>query len=148
MCYCHAAASVARKIGVNMTKQRKSKSKKKVVKKEEASKAAETSSRDFSTDLRNYLHDWRERETNDWKFSKVLQTWALANCLDKSKIDSALFKELCPYIQTVQGGAANRLLEKVTAVIENSVSNDAEEEDDGTSRITLKRAIRVQKLLA
>ena len=85
---------------------------------------------------------------NEWKFSKVLQTWALANCLDKSKIDSSLFKELCPYIQTVQGGAANRLLEKATAVIENSVSDANEEEEDGTSKITLKRAIKVQKLLA
>jgi hypothetical protein len=38
-----------------------------------------------------------------WKFNKVLQAWALSNAFDENKIDADLFKQLCPYLESVQG---------------------------------------------
>lgn len=66
--------------------------------------------RDFVSDLKSYLQAWKLRDSHDWKFNKVLQTWALQNCFEKHKIDSKLFKELLPYIMSIQGAAMERLM--------------------------------------
>ena len=64
---------------------------------------AEAKGRDFSGDLEEYLNGWEQRSVNSWKFNKVLQAWALNNAFEKDKIESKLFKLLCPYIESVQG---------------------------------------------
>lgn len=86
--------------------------------------------RDFSGDLKLYLDQWQAHqhamETNNktvlqyspWKFNKVLQAWALDNCLKKDKIPLELFKQLLLYIATVRGGARERLRADMIAVIQ------------------------------
>ena len=79
--------------------------------------------RSFSEDLTNYLNSWKSKmngEANDWKFNKVLQSWALDNCTDGKKMDNAVFKELLPYISTVQGSARERLSVMVNAILEDN----------------------------
>lgn len=74
-----------------------------------------TYNRDFTQDLKTYLCAWKKSRDSEgttpgeWKFNKILQTWALDNCFDKKKIDGPLFKELLPYIITIKGGALDRM---------------------------------------
>ena len=63
----------------------------------------EPKGRDFSGDLQEYLAGWEQKATVSWKFNKVLQAWALSNAFDENKIDADLFKQLCPYLESVQG---------------------------------------------
>jgi len=65
----------------------------------------EPKGRDFSGDLKEYLEGWENKTTVTWKFNKVLQAWALSNTFDNSKIDAELFKQLCPYLVSVQGNS-------------------------------------------
>ncbi len=84
------------------------------------------------------------------KFNKVLQGWALLHAFEKSMINSTLFKQLCPYLKTVQGGARNRLLEEANKIIseaEKQVENSEGNEISGVSENVLKRAIKIKKLL-
>lgn len=102
--------------------------------------------RDFGNDLNIYLETWRLRESQPWKFNKNLQIWAIANCLDKTKIDSVLFKKLCPYLSTVLGSARERLLENIKSIIEKeTVSEDSSEKSPAT---VIKRCIKIQKLFS
>lgn len=88
--------------------------------------------RPFEQDLEIYLDNWEAHMegTGTWKFNKVLQTWAINNCLDKAEISTDLFKKLIPYLCTVQGGAKERLKEKIMEVAADepipSGSNDEE----------------------
>jgi hypothetical protein len=52
-----------------------------------------------------------------WKFNKILQTWALDNCFDKKKIDVSLFKALMPYLLSIKGKAVERLLLEAEEII-------------------------------
>jgi hypothetical protein len=119
--------------------------------------STKTKSREFENDLLEYLSNWERKDTIPWKFNKVLQAWALANVFDKEKISSTAFKQLCPYLKTVQGGARTRLIEEV-----NKVISDAESQVDGGEEIeagreegerlgivsekVLKRAIKLKKI--
>jgi hypothetical protein len=118
---------------------------------------SKTKSRHFENDLLEYLSNWERKETIPWKFNKVLQAWALANVFDKEKIGSNAFKQLCPYLKTVQGGARTRLVEEVNKVIsdaESQVEGGAEDGEGGNegeregvvSEKVLKRAIKLKKL--
>lgn len=73
---------------------------------------APSSTRDFTSDLIDYLDLWTTRSDGRWKFNKVLQAWALEHCLDVSKIDDETFEQLYPYIMSVVGGARDRVKEK------------------------------------
>ena len=91
--------------------------------------------RDFSTDLMGYISSWNYRETSgQWKFNKILQTWALDHCFDKKKIDPTLFKALMPYLLSIKGNAVDRLLvraeEIITQCCENDENDDDEKDDD------------------
>lgn len=113
-----------------------------------ASEPKPQKSRDFSTDLMEYLSLWRIREQNSgWKFNKVLQAWALDNCLDKDKIDSKLFKDLIPYIMTVKGGALERLSQKALDTINQKPVAEGNEED-AKSRPNLKRALKIHQCIS
>jgi hypothetical protein len=107
------------------------------------------STRDFKQDLSEYLDGWSKRDYQGWKFNKILQTWALTNCFDKSKIDSTLFKRLCPYLLTVVGTARDRLVEDAQAVTtsETAKENEDEENNSNSDAKSIKRAIKVLKLL-
>lgn len=111
----------------------------------------QSKSRDFESDLLEYLSNWERRESIPWKFNKVLQAWALSNVFDKEKISSSTFKQLSPYLKSVQGGARTRLLEEINKVIsdaESQVEEGAEGAGEGgISEKTLKRAIKLKKLL-
>lgn len=89
--------------------------------------------RDFSTDLLSYLSSWNYRETSgQWKFNKILQTWALDNCFEKQKVDAVLFKALIPYLLSIKGSAVDRLLARAEEIITKSCEDDDDEqEDDG-----------------
>jgi hypothetical protein len=108
--------------------------------------------RDHHGDLKNYLELWKNRDNNSgWKFNKVLQTWALSNALDKSVIDKSLFKELCPYLKSISGGAKDRFMSVIEGVIQDGdTSPVAAEGGDGTSeppsKTKLKRAMKLKKL--
>ena len=54
--------------------------------KKDVPKVPKKAPRDFNTDLREYLVEWKDRESShsSWKFNKNLQTWALDNCFCKS----------------------------------------------------------------
>jgi WKF domain len=87
--------------------------------------------RDFSTDLLGYISSWNYRETSgQWKFNKILQTWALDNCFDKQRIDAALFKALIPYLLSIKGSAVDRLLARAEEIITKSCEDEDNEEDD------------------
>ena len=74
--------------------------------------------RDFVSDLHEYVEKWKNK--TGWKFNKVLQTYALDNCLDFLRIDEPLFTALLPYIESVVGVARQRLLDSCGNVIEES----------------------------
>lgn len=73
--------------------------------------------RDYSSDLKEYLISWKHKDTMEWKFSKVIQSWALLNCFSIDKVSEELFEMLLPYISTVQGGARTRIIEVATNII-------------------------------
>ena len=117
--------------------------------------------RDFSTDLMGYISSWNYRETSgQWKFNKILQTWALDNCYDKKRIDATLFKSLIPYLLSIKGNAVDRLIVRAEEIITQSCENDEEDEDDDddngggeckkrkvaeeSSSLSLKRAIKIK----
>ena len=117
--------------------------------------------RDFSTDLMGYISSWNYRETSgQWKFNKILQTWALDNCYDKKRIDATLFKSLIPYLLSIKGNAVDRLIVRAEEIITQSCENDEEDEDDDddngggeckkrkvaeeSSTLSLKRAIKIK----
>eukprot|EP01031_Cornospumella_fuschlensis_P030268 gene30268-36577_t len=93
--------------------------------------------RDFSSDLKDYLKAWKKRESGDsqWKFNKVLQVWAISNCLNDKKIDDPLLKRLIPYLQSVQGGARDRMVQ----MLEEAMQGKLQEEDsaDGEAVVDL-----------
>lgn len=93
--------------------------------------------RDFAGDLDDYLELWEERESegSSWKFNKILQAWALDNCFNKKKVDSALFKRLIPYLLTVQGGAMDRLTSRAAAILSTDKSDIVD--DDKEETVTL-----------
>ncbi|RYH18826.1 DUF2373 domain-containing protein [archaeon] len=86
--------------------------------------------RDFSSDLKDYLKAWKKRDISDsdWKFNKVLQVWAIAHCLNDKRIDDILLKRLIPYLQSVQGGARDRMIQ----MLEDAVQGKLQEEEDKT----------------
>jgi hypothetical protein len=134
----------------------------KVIENEEKNEVVKTSvenvqltvpkNRDFSNDLIVYLEEWENRKSgNNWKFNKVLQAWALENCLESSKIEFELFSKLVPYIETVQGSALLRLLTKCNEVVLTKVKSDedktsADNEESKLSASRLKRALSIIKL--
>lgn len=95
-----------------------------------------TKGRRFAADLRVYLDMWENRETCHWKFNKTLQSWAVLHCLNVDRIDNDLFDQLCPYIQSIQGGTADRLREACCRIVDN---DDDENQIDENS-IHYKRA--------
>jgi WKF domain len=87
--------------------------------------------RDFSTDLLGYISSWNYRETSgQWKFNKILQTWALDNCFEKQRVDAVLFKALIPYLLSIKGSAVDRLLARAEEIITKSCEDEDNEEDD------------------
>lgn len=134
-----AAASAA-----NSNKRKKKKKKSKRMKQSAtaaASASAATakqtkSSRDCSAELSAYLRSWSASRSGDgtagWKFNKKLQLWALEHCFDKRIIDNALFKELLPYIATVQGNAAERLSARALRLIQSNGETDIDENESAT----------------
>ncbi len=113
--------------------------------------------RDFNGDLVSYLEQWAGKDEADsnWKFSKVLQTWALENCFHKTKIENDTFKILLPYLCTVQGQARDRLLASASVVIENYCDDTKVEENEtqtenvesAIDKNQLKRALKVKGAL-
>ena len=87
--------------------------------------------RDFSTDLLSYISSWNYRETSgQWKFNKILQTWALDNCFEKQRVDAALFKALIPYLLSIKGSAVDRLLARAEEIITKSCEDEDDDEDE------------------
>jgi len=102
--------------------------------------AVERERRDFAGDLNAYLASWSHDKQN-WKFSKVLQTWALENLLDKRRIDKELFRKFLPYAESIQGAARERLLAKVNKAI-------LDDEADKVVDMDLKRAQIIKQRLS
>jgi hypothetical protein len=137
-------------------KQRKGKKKDKLL----STSSIFSGSRDFVSDLRDYLDLWETRNDTNWKFNKVIQAWALENCFDASKIDDDLFQQLFPYILSVIGVAQNRLRDRcVTLLREQSIldtkqsesadpQGDREEEKVNLRLKENQRAKRISRALA
>jgi hypothetical protein len=121
---------------VDDKRKRAKKSKKPLLAKPTVSKPAvlysskDSTNRSFTTQLTEYLDAWENRDSAPWKFSKVIQSWALENCFHKDKIDTDLFKRLIPYILTVQGGARDRLLTAADDMITKCESGETLLDDD------------------
>ena len=128
----------------------------------------DSSSRSYSDELSDYLAAWESRGEpgHQWKFSKVIQSWALDNCFQHEKIDTDLFKSLIPYIVTVQGIARDRLFAAANEIIDKCESGEelAHDDEDGDiaimddddettsrpkiSKKMLKRARKVNSVLS
>ena len=104
--------------------------------------------RDYSGDLREYLNDWKRRDKTQWKFSKVIQSWALLNCFSNDKVSDELFEMLLPYISTVQGGARTRIIEVVTNIIstEDDLNQKGDSQGDDSKSYETRQA-RAQAIL-
>jgi hypothetical protein len=82
---------------------------KKKIKKKKKVPAKASKTRDFSTNLLDYLLAWEaahniknevNKNTEDgWKFSKVMQSWALSHCFEASQVPSTTFKLLLEYFR-------------------------------------------------
>ncbi len=106
--------------------------------------------RDFKSDLAEYLISWENREAAgvNWKFSKVLQTWALDHCFSPDLIDVELFKKLIPYIKTVQGQARSRLLSSAAELVEKFNAFEADAEQPSVDKKAFKRAAKIKQILS
>lgn len=122
-----------------------------------SNEASSGPSRDFQTDLSNYVTLWATNKV-EWKFNKILQNYALEHCLDKDKIGKLVFRPLLPYIGSIQGGARDRLLARMETLIESiedgGTGLDAGVEPEADSKLAaartesiLKRAIQIRKQL-
>lgn len=112
----------------------------------------EKKARDFGVDLEVYLNDWsafQQDSSHPWKFNKVLQEWAISNCIEKPKVSAALFKLLLPYLATVQGGARQRMEERMRKLVENDGAEDGqdENEDEKDRSRRAERAVKVLRAL-
>jgi hypothetical protein len=94
--------------------------------------------RDFSADLQSYLTQWKN-DKESWKFNKVLQTWALIECLDGERISKNLFHDLIPYLCSIQGGARDRLLERCETIV-----SAHDEQTEATTEVKRSRKIIVK----
>lgn len=156
-------------------KDKKNSKKNKRKKKKSPPPPPKESTRDFSGDLETYLSSWYSRgEQGNWKFNKLIQNWALDNCFDVRKIDQDLFKQLLPYILTVQGGAIERTKSQIEEILNGNFSvitsnkpsvseavathedgdedgavetNESQEEIEKVNKSALKRAVRIRKAL-
>jgi hypothetical protein len=54
--------------------------------------------------------------SGQWKFNKILQTWALDNCFDKKKIDVTLFKVLMPYLLSIKVKNGYRIMISILCI--------------------------------
>jgi hypothetical protein len=96
-------------------------------------------SRNFLQDLDHYLSEWSLRNTNSWKFNKILQSWAIDNCLDKNLIPKNTFLLFVRYADTIRGAARTRL---------QSIANSAIESEEAlSSKSRSKRANRIINIL-
>ena len=114
--------------------------KKKAPKKRRPKKAKKVDrTRDFPGDLEEYLEQWTDRETEGsaWKFNKILQAWALDHCFNKKKVSNDLFKQLLPYLLSVQGGALDRLANRAAIILSTDktdiIDDDAEVAPDAAA---------------
>jgi hypothetical protein len=71
---------------------------------------------------RQYLSEWKRHIKGkppkggaSWKFNKRIQTWILANLWDTDIVDEDLFKSSKRYLQTIQGGARDRIKNEAEA---------------------------------
>jgi hypothetical protein len=111
--------------------------------------------RDFQADLKEYLESWKSRDSgSDWKFNKVLQSWAVMHSLERNIIDKELFKMLCPYLATIMGVQRDRFLEAIEAVIDlgaEGAAAEAEEEGDEEAAAAAKpcynRAVKLRTIM-
>lgn len=104
-------------------------------------------SRDFTSDLTQYICDWNNKISGSWKFSKVLQTWALLNCFDSKKIPKSLFRALLPYLQTVQGSARERLIEIAQAkLVQPEEANSAECNNETPKKLSVRATKIIEAL--
>lgn len=156
-----ASSSAVKKKQRNLKKKRMAKKKKQQKNKTEPAVDLRIYSRqrNFKEDVREYIDAWANREVDPsgWKFNKVLQTWMLAHVLDEAVIDKDLFKDLCPYIASVTGGARDRLVASLNEAIQKAMDNaggalvdQTEEQVAAREAIeaTAKRARKLLKLFA
>lgn len=122
-------------------------------KKKKQQEASGNAGRDFSADLEAYCTQWSQARES-WRFNKVLQTWALEHCMDRARISKALFKNLLPYLASIQGGAKERLLAKVDKIIEDGFTPDEVKDEEGATlhsaevvENVLKRAVKIKSAL-
>jgi hypothetical protein len=152
-----AKSSAVKKKQRNLKKKRMAKKKKQQKNKPEAAVDLRIYSRqrNFKEDVREYIDAWSNREIDPsgWKFNKVLQTWMLAHVLDEAVIDKDLFKDLCPYIASVTGGARDRLQTSLNEAIQKALESaggaliDQTEEQVAAGEAIEAAAKRARKLL-
>ena len=111
--------------------------------------------RDFQQDLTAYLDAWTNRnDGSEWKFNKVLQSWAVQHALDESVVDKGLFKRLIPYLASMAGQQRQRFLDSIDSAIENGDSSQVASTDgtdstaEGKAQITTyNRAIKLRNVM-
>lgn len=105
--------------------------------------------RDFKGDLAAYLEQWRNRSAgSDWKFNKILQSWAIQNAMNKKLVDKDLFKALCPYLATIVGVQRQRFVEAIEGVIdagEHSGPDGAADAD--ADKLCYSRAMKLRTVM-
>ena len=72
-----------------------------------------------------------------WRFSKGTQNWLLRHCFDRSICDKEMFAQLCPYLESVQGGAVLALCNRAQDIVDAADERSMEEQEE---RLKKKKA--------
>lgn len=103
-----------------------------------------------SAQLLSYLNTFNS-DRGAWKYSKKLQVFGLTYAFDAKIIDKPTFRALLPYLASVQGGARDRLVASVEAIIAGDDEEEGGEAPDSSAlakrEAVLKRAVLIKRQL-
>lgn len=103
-----------------------------------------------SAQLLSYLNTFNS-DRGAWKYSKKLQVFGLTHAFDAKIIDKPTFRALLPYLASVQGGARDRLVASVEAIIAGDDEEEGGEAPDSLAlakrEAVLKRAVLIKRQL-
>ena len=107
--------------------KKKGVAKRKARKRHEEAQASKPEAEKAGPQALTYLAEWTRRDEGVWKFNKTRQTYLLKFWPDRAKIPNDDFKQLLPYLLSLQGPGRQRTLEQARGVAEDAEREDREE---------------------
>ena len=107
--------------------KKKGVAKRKARKRHEEAQASKPEAEKAGPQALSYLAEWTRRDEGGWKFNKTRQTYLLKFWPDRVKIPNDDFKQLLPYLLSLQGPGRQRTLEQARGVAEDAEREDREE---------------------